>query len=166
MFEPVRKIRIDGDVAYVPLTRGYEAIVDAEDVPLINWRSWNPLIQKINVYARSKDRNKKTIYMHRIIANAPEEMDVDHINGNTLDNRKSNLRLATTSENSCNSRSHRATKSGIKGVSPSMTGKTWVASIRKDGKTRYLGCFQTKEDAAAAYARASAELQGEFGRLR
>ena len=88
---------------------------------------------------------------------------IDHINGDKSDNRLCNLRDASRSENMSNSQKRVDNTSGFKGVSRA-AGK-WVARIYARGKKHHIGYFDTAEDAAAAYAKASAELHGEFGRV-
>jgi hypothetical protein len=169
----IRPIRVQGKVAFIPLTKGYEAVIDAEDVRLVEGVNWWALIGKWNaVYAVCKtpcDANgkRKTVYMHRVVMDAPDGMEVDHYNGDGLDNRRStNLRLATHSQNQHNQRIRNANTSGTKGVSWMEDVKKWRANIRVNGKQKHLGCFVDITDAAAAYAKASAELHGEFGRVK
>lgn len=102
--------------------------------------------------------------MHRAILGCDPALQIDHINGNGLDNRRCNLRFATASENARNRKVRADSASGIKGVRiHPQTGK-WNAHIAVHGKRRSLGCFLDKESAVAAYAKASAERHGEFGR--
>lgn len=90
---------------------------------------------------------------------------IDHINGDPSDNRLSNLREANHSQNSCNMRRHLDNKSGIKGVYFDTRKKAWFAQISHRGDNRVLGRFTSKEAAGAAYARASREIHGVFGRV-
>lgn len=175
---PVRSIRIEGDLAYIPLTQGYEAVIDAADVPLVEGFNWCASVRREangeiwNVYAVRKDgpRNaRRTVYLHRHITGAPDDMDVDHRDGNGLNNRRrgksGNLRTATRSQNRQNSRIPADNTSGFKGVTWSAWARKWVANIQVARKRRHLGYFATREAAAAAYAKASDELHGEFGRV-
>jgi len=102
--------------------------------------------------------------LHRLIADCPEGMMVDHINGNTLDNRRSNLRVCTHAENMRNRKIHKNNKSGFKGVYlDRITGK-WKAQIRNNRKRFYLGSYETPEEASKAYLDAAERLHGEFFR--
>lgn len=168
-----RPIRIEGDIAYVPLTKGYEAVIDAADVPLVAGRSWQaresrrPDGSLITVYAQAAKPGKTgTIKMHRLLLGEPAGAEVDHRDGNGLNNRRSsNLRAATTSQNRWNARTPRDNTSGAKGVTWHALRQKWMAQIQAHGRHHYLGLFATQEAAAAAYARASAEIHGEFGRV-
>jgi hypothetical protein len=110
----------------------------------------------------------KRYYAHRVAwiyvhGRWPSEQ-IDHINHVTSDNRIANLREATRSQNSANSGPRRNNKSGKKGVFfLRQTGK-WRASIRKDKRRIYLGCFDTVEEAHASYAAAARDIHGEFAR--
>lgn len=159
----IRPIRVEGNIAYVPLTQGYEAIIDAVDVSLVNGRNWCALVQPSGVYAVSKGK-KGLVRMHRIITHAPDGMQVDHVSGNGLDNRRSNLRLATASQNRCNTGLRSNNTSGIKGVTWDKYNRKWRAQIRWLGKVQYLGCYADKAEAQAAYAVASEKFHGEFRR--
>jgi hypothetical protein len=90
--------------------------------------------------------------------------DIDHVNGNRADNRLSNLREATRSQNFQNKR-RGPSISGIKGVRWHAENRKWCAGITISGKTRYLGSFLTKEDAGDAYRKAALEYFGEFARF-
>lgn len=166
-----RPVRIEGNVAFVILTMGYEAIIDVEDVPLVAGYNWCAVVRPRSVYAAStlrRDGKQRIILMHRAIMGGPDGIEVDHINGDGLDNRKrdktNNLRLATKSQNQCNSRNRADNTSGRKGVSWHKQRGKWAAQIALDGKKQHLGLFETIEQAAIAYAEASARLHGKFGR--
>lgn len=103
--------------------------------------------------------------MHRLIMDAKDGQKVDHINRNTLDNRKSNLRFVTQSQNMMNAVIRKTNTSGFKGVCfVSREGK-WLATIWKDGKQKWLGYFKDKKDAAQAYNKAALELHGQYALL-
>lgn len=101
--------------------------------------------------------------MHRLILNAPENMEVDHINGNRLDNRRENLRLCNSSQNKCNRGPRKDNKSGYKGVSWHGQRQKWTVRIKTPyGKYLSLGLYDDKKEAAMAYNKASVEYHGEF----
>jgi hypothetical protein len=114
------------------------------------------------VYAYRKTPG--SLVLHRLLVGASGRMDVDHIDGNGLNNRRSNLRIVTRAQNIQNSRLSQANTSGVKGASRFLSAGKWQAKIRKDGKQYHLGLFNCRTAAAVAYAKASRELHGEFGR--
>jgi len=89
---------------------------------------------------------------------------IDHKNRNTLDNRLTNLREATPSQNSANCKRHSRKSRGVKGVYWNSANRKWVSYIRRDGKSRYIGSFSNIDDAARAYEQAAKALFGEFAR--
>jgi hypothetical protein len=157
----IRPIRTCGDVAYVPLTQGYTAIIDAADVPLVDEHNWHAMKCKNTVYGRTK-YCKLSVFLHRLIIKAPFGFSVDHRDGDGLNNRRCNMRIATHSQNMHNMRRGKNNTSGFKGVDFSF-GK-WRARIKIKGKKKHLGVFTSPEEAHAAYCRASKKFHGEFGR--
>lgn len=157
---------IDGVVS-IPLTRGQYALVDFGDVQLIARHRWHSQPGGKTFYAAAwvvrPDGSKFHLWMHRVILGLPEEFECDHRDGNGLNNRRENLRRATTQENRRNVGLRRDNTSGFKGVQR-QNGK-WVPRIAVDGKQRHLGYFSTPEDAHAAYCRAASALHGEFARV-
>lgn len=166
---PAREIQICGDVAFVPLTQGLVAIIDASDAPLAAFHNWCATINKSVTYAvrsASKDEpnHRARILLHRVIMSAPDDLLVDHINGDGLDCRRANMRLATFAENARNQRRRITNTSGFKGVSYVKESGKWQARIRFAGARENLGYFATREEASAAYVEASKRLHGEFSR--
>lgn len=160
-----RPIRIEGKRAHVPLTMGYEAIIDAADADRIGKHSWTAMVKRGTVYVkRAYMRNGKsiTVLLHREVMNVADDVLIDHRNGNGLDNTRANLRPATTSQNMCNRPAPSNNTSGFKGVCFSKASKKWTAQFVFRGKTIYVGVYPTPEDAYAARRKADAKLYGEF----
>jgi hypothetical protein len=113
----------------------------------------------------TKSAGIKLVYLHREIMNAPAGLLVDHINSDTLDNRRANLRLATHSQNSCNRPKKSNTSSRFIGVSFMKQRKRWHTTIRHHGKRTFLGYFDSEIEAGKAYDEAARKYHGEFARL-
>jgi hypothetical protein len=163
-----RPIRIEGDLAYITLTRGYETVIDAADVHLVAEFQWAvcPRPGKSTYAMRTDGRGgkKRSVFFHRVLMGEPLDMRVDHIDCNGLNNRRSNLRLATISQSNHNSRTPRHNTSGLKGVSWHKREKKWSSYINVNRQRHHLGLHATADLAHAAYCEASARLHGEFGR--
>lgn len=159
--------------ATIQLIKGLNTLIDEADWSAMSQRKWGatrsgngaPYAGR-QVYVSGGKGGRRTLYMHREITRAPRGMLVDHRNCDTLDNRRSNLRLATKAGNAANARKPRTGKtSQFKGVSWSKARNKWVAHIRKDGKGAHLGHFDSEAEAAVAYNRAASEAFGEFARV-
>lgn len=165
----IRKVneveQIAPGVIGIKLTNGLLALVDAGDYDLVKGYGWSAIRpRKGGVwYATAtiiENGKKRKLRLHRLIMNPGEGEQVDHINGDGLDNRRANLRLCTSSENNMN----RGKKDGYKGVSYYKDRKKWRARIGINGEKRHLGWYATAEEAALAYNKAAGELFGEFAR--
>lgn len=151
----------------IPLTRGLVALIDDADFDAVSAYKWYAAHRKggATFYARRTVNPSQTILMHRAILCAPSGVGVDHINCNGLDNRRSNLRLATSAQNAKNRGMHPGNTSGYKGVCWHPSANRWQAQIKVDGRNKYLGLFPTPVEAHAAYCAAAKELHGEFARF-
>jgi len=114
------------------------------------------------VWSDWKAKKQERILLHRFILGAPKGQSVDHKNRNPLDCRRSNLRLATASQQTINR--VRRNKSGYRGVFQ-LSGGKYMAFIVSGGKKRYLGSFTDPIDAATAYDRSAIQMHGEFAVL-
>jgi len=155
----------------IKLAHGKVTLVDDKDFEWLNQWTWTAHYCKHSglTYVMRNERDKETkkvtrITMHREITNAPEDMYVDHINHDTLDNQRSNIRLATSAQNSYNVRMKRSNSTGYKGIDR-LPSKNWRARIRFSGTRLTVGIFSKKEDAARAYNEAAIKYHGEFACL-
>ncbi len=146
---------LDPPVAYLVL-KGVRWVVDASDLDRVSSTRW--FYSKKYIYTVI-DNNK--IYMHTYITRLDY---VDHINMDTRDNRRCNLRLATQSQNLCNVGRKVTNTSGYKGVSLHKASGRWQATIVKNRRQHHLGLYDTAREAALAYDRAALQLHGEFAR--
>lgn len=153
----------------ITLTRGYSTLVDNEDFDL-SYYKWH-FHDSGKGYAASsfeKKENHSKTFLHRVVfermssASIPSGMEIDHINGNSLDNRRSNLRMVTSSQNKFNKPKKSNNTSGYKGVSWHKSSQKWRAEITVSGKRNFVGLFNFPEDAARARDIRAKELIGEF----
>lgn len=150
----------------IKLTQGKFALVDDDDYLWLNQFKWCVSKRRhlFTAVRRLPDSAKgvrgKLILMHHALMN---DKPIDHINGNPLDNRRSNLRVCTQSENACNRGPRVDNTSGFKGVSLCSRAKKWVMEIQFKGK-RIRKRFLTKQEAIEAYKKAAIELHGEFAK--
>lgn len=141
----------------IPLTQGKSAIIDDSDAHLVIGRKWHYVKTRKNEYARSGGD-----YLHRVIVSPPDDMEVDHIDGNGLDCRRSNMRVVPHKINIANKRKSSNNTSGYTGVTfCKQTGK-WRANIMIDRKYKCLGRYATPELASDAYERAKNERLSGF----
>ena len=145
---------------------GMVALVDDSDYEMLMsfGKTWS--YHKHKGYAFSHINGKK-LSMHRALVNPSSGLEVDHINGNQLDNRRCNLRACNHSENAKNVGGNRKKAIAYKGVFETSRSRRnpYFSQIKNDGQLHYLGRFPTPEAAAAAYNEAAKRLHGEFARL-
>ena len=161
------RVEIRGDVAAIFLLHKgmeLECLVDLADLPRLQYTSWcafNPQ-ERGDYYARGRapEGKRKKVLMHRLIMDAPVDLEVDHENHNTLDNRKSeNLRIVTSTVNHLNRKGpDRRTSSGYRGVYRNERLGKWTARVMVQGKSYWFGLYDEPQDAAFAAAAGLKEL--------
>lgn len=153
----------------IPLTQGHYAIVDDEDFEELNRHKWYAQKGKAGkMYAARNtkiEKRRTLILMHRQILRAKLGQQVDHINHDGRDNRKSNIRICTNTENNQNRKPQKGFSSVYKGVYCYKERGNWRSRIRVEGKIVDLGSFKHEIDAANAYDEAAREYFGEFACL-
>jgi hypothetical protein len=157
----------------IPLTQEQVALVDATDYEfLVQW-SWyaafDPTTRSFYAVRHEKRENGRqgTVKMHRAILGLErgDKRTVDHENHDTLDNRRRNLRIATFSQQAQNRRKRQTNKSGFKGVSLESRRGKFIAQLEIAGRRKYLGSFDTPQEASVRYQQAVRALHGEFARV-
>jgi hypothetical protein len=159
-------------MAELPLTKGYLAVIDDDDYPWLSEYKWTAVItgqhiKRIYAYRRSgwdnvKRRWTQTLWMHREIAKPEIGFDVDHIDRDTLNNRKDNLRCCTRSQNLANNRRPLGV-TGFRGVM--LTNDGSIFPYKTQFRGRHVGTFPTIEEAARAYDAMAIKEFGEFATL-
>lgn len=146
----------------IPLTKGYFAIIDDCDFESVSEFSWCASGISVRPYAY----NDFAGFMHRFIMNAPLKLDVDHIDHNTLNNTRKNLRLCTRSQNLANRRGLQSNNtSNYTGVCWDKKKLKYITYINCKNKRIYLGLFDDPEEAAKERDKKALELFGEFATL-
>ncbi|MHC4596028.1 MAG: HNH endonuclease, partial [Planctomycetota bacterium] len=166
-----RRIRYGCAFRRIPLTRGKYAIVDPDDYWHLSKHKWHANGRNGNFYAVrtvfTEDGKRHLLSMHRHVLKVPPNTFVDHINRNSLDNRKANLRPATRAQNGQNRTkfNNRTYTSKYKGVTWNSELKHWQAQIQVNHKLTFLGRFGDEVDAAKAYDRAAKKYHRQFAVL-
>lgn len=159
----------------IALTKGYYAVVDDIDYEKVSAHKWSAQVM------RKKDGSVRTVYavrgakndrglwrlqlLHRFISGAISPMCVDHIDGDGLNNIRSNLRICTQAENAMNVRPVHGASSKYKGVSRIKSSGRWRAYIKKHGKHMFIGSFGSEREAAFAYNAKAIEMFGQYAKL-
>jgi len=143
----------------INLTRGKQAFVDERDWCKLRehtwYAAWNPHTRSfyaVRWAPMAKGKRRRLIRMHRVIMDAPDGMQIDHLNRQTLDNRRHNLRIVTCRGNAENRRNQSPHGPGVRIIQRAIT-KPFRAAARVDGRFRHIGCFATAEEAREARER-------------
>jgi hypothetical protein len=151
----------------IPLTKGKVALIDDEDLQRVNQLNWYCNEYGYAIHRNGpKSKHPGTIRMHRLIMHAPSNMEVDHIDGNPLNNQKSNLRLCLHQQNGRNMKKWRKpTTSPFKGVHWNSLRRTWNVQIKVNYQVIHIGVFDCPVRAAEAYDDAAKRYFGNFAKL-
>lgn len=154
----------DSTTRRIPLTQGKVTLVDAADFEMLSHWSWS--VSTAGYARRGQRRSGPSdhVYMHRQLMLPEQDQEVDHINGQPLDNRRANLRLCSHQENQRSSRRFQGTSSH-KGVHWQTRAGMWLADLTTDGHKYHLGRYLSENAAARAYDAKARELYGEFAVL-
>lgn len=157
---------------HVNLTKGQKTMVDDADYDHLTQWNWHfgangYAVREQHLGMKDGKRIRRTVLMHRELVDAPKGLDVDHVNENKLDNRRSNIRLATRSQNKANMRAVKRKDNLPMGVTfnPSPRSKQpYMARVCMNGKSYFVGNFYQLKDAVSAYAAKKKELYGDFAK--
>ena len=155
--------------------QGYSVMIDDEDYSIVQQHKWyvDSAIKRGKVYFFYNDcyckpdgqRSTHHMFLHRIIMHTPTGLVTDHIDGNTLNCQKSNMRICTQDENNKNIKMPKTNTSGYKGVSWHKGHKKWRADIHVKGHQISLGIYDSPEDAYKVYCEAKKKYHGPYGRI-
>lgn len=152
----------------IPLTRGHEAIVDEPDFERVKKHKWNVMPHRKTFYAQGwivKNGKKQKVLMHRFIMRARPNQQVDHKDGNALNNSRGNLRFCSHGQNLFNQSKRKNTKSRFKGVCWHKQARKWMAICQLHGKAVRIFGFSNEVDAAVAYNFLATMMCPQFARL-
>lgn len=150
---------------WIQLTQGRFALVDAEDFDRVTKFNWSIAAKRYAAYRATPLTGKKNgsyVYLHRFVVGASDRQTVDHINHDELDNRKSNLRVASMSQQGQNRKRPSHNSSGLKGVYFDKSRSLWAAGIKVNKKKKFLGRFKDRDEAGRVYDAAARKFFGEF----
>lgn len=159
------EVLISGSIARLKLKEGVWTSIDVSDLDVVTKLKWIAVTGKWGRTYACSSLKRKTLYLHRIVKGISDPcVEVDHINTNSLDNVKLNLRVSDRSTNLANSVKYKNNTTGYKGVSMHKKSDRFRSTIHRNKKQIHLGYFETAEMAALAYDVAAVEIFGEFAR--
>jgi hypothetical protein len=149
----------------IPLTRGLVAVLDSDDLALAISYTWCAVRGRNTYYAQTRLSGGKTIFMHRMLVDASKCQEVDHRDGDGLNNRRTNLRVCTPAQNRHNTQGREDSSSCYKGVSWNKNARRWHAQIKHGSSRLHLGYYVDEWAAALAYNTAALRFFGEYAWL-
>lgn len=153
----------------ISLTKNKFTFIDDEDFERVNKYKWHTNEKAKGIFYASRkpyiNGKYETVALHRFITDCPKGMEIDHIDGNGLNNQKKNLRICTHTENCRNIKVRKTSKSGYKGISWDKENLKWRANIQYEGKYLNLGRFDKIEEAIEKYNNTAEKLFGSFAKL-
>ena len=157
-------VKVQNKLASVP------CYIDDEDYFVLKNKKWclgggGKVYAQTNVSNKILEIKNSCVLMHNIILWCPKKYEIDHKDGEPLNNQKSNLRICTRSQNQMNKSKHKDNISGFKGVRKVKNKEKWTAQISKDKKIYYLGSFNSPEAASEAFKNAAMEMHGEYAKF-
>jgi len=160
----MKKIQLGGHRYKNSPIRGY-ILVDNKDFDEVNKYQWSAHHVRDKIYATTSQINGKMTYLHRWLMSTPKGLYTDHKNGNTLDNRRDNLRVCTNSQNLLNKGKVSSNTSGFRGVDFIKRLGKYRARVRIGGKEKHLGVYANMEDAIKITKKAIIKNHGEFANI-
>lgn len=142
-----------------------KTIVDDDIYEEIGFEEWGAAETHEGCWYAVCRINEENIYLHRYILGNSDNKLIDHVDGNGLNNLRSNLRFCSPQQNCFNRAGNKASTSGFKGVCWASRDKRWKAQIQINGKNQHLGQFTEEIEAAKAYNQAALKLFGDFARI-
>lgn len=157
----------DGKTCRIYFNSGTSFIIDASDFTEVSQHNW---FEERNGYpsyntSRKSPEGRRRVTLHRFLMKPQVGVDIDHISGDRLDNRRCNLRVCSHQENMFNQKTRNTNSSGFNGVSFQKSAGKYAAYINQNEKKYHLGLFDTAEEAAAVRDKAAAKLYREFARF-
>jgi hypothetical protein len=151
----------------IKLTQGKIALVDDDDFEWLNQWKWHYSKTKTSSCVRRSVWKNPDERMHRLIMGlkSSDKREVDHINGNPLDNRRENLRICNKAQNQWNAKIRKDNKTGFRGVRYRPEIDKYISQIKLNKQCYYLGCYSNKIDAAIAYNNFAIKHRGSFAKI-